>query len=189
MIGDSDEDLVKRYKSGSQEAFNEIYSRYKDVVKYYGRNLYLLGADSDDLMQEGMMGLMKAANTYDGSKSAFKTYASACIKNCLYSAVKKFASNKNQALNLSDSLDDCKIISGFSLFAPTPEDEVINNEKMRELRFKIYSALSKREILVLELYLEGLSYAEIAEKVGKSVKSVDGALTRARKKIRNCIGD
>ncbi len=189
MLNKSDETLVKEYKNGDIEAFNEIYSRFKGTVKFFTRNLYLLGADDDDLMQEGMIGLMKACNTYSEDKSSFKTYATVCIKNSLYSAVKKFSSQKNKPLNISDSLDDEHILSGLSLFSVTPEDEVINKEKIKELRFKIYSSLSKLEILVLELFLDGLSYNDIALKTGKTVKSIDGALSRARKKIKNCIGE
>lgn len=186
MLNKSDEALISEYKSGNLNAFNEIYERYKGIVKYYSRNMFLLGAETEDLIQEGMMGLIKAVNTYSSEKSSFKTYASVCIKNSLISAVKKFSTNKSLPLNTSASLDE---LENICIFGKTPEDELLNKENGAELNFKIYSALSKYEIIVLRLYLEGLTYLEIAEKTQKTVKSVDGALARARKKIINCIGE
>ena len=189
MQNKTDEVLVLEYQNGSQEAFNELYLRYKNVVNYYARNLFLLGADNDDLIQEGLIGLMNSANTYTSDKSAFKTYATVCIKNSLYSAVKKSLADKNKPLNDSESLEVLNDISKFSLFSISPEDEFLNKEKYDELRFKIFNSLSKNEIVVLKLYLDGLSYNEIALKTGKTVKAVDGALNRARNKIKNCVGE
>ena len=85
----SDEVLLTEYKNGSQQAFNELYERYKKIIKYYTRNLFLLGADDDDLIQEGLLGFINAANTFTEGKCLFKTYAYRCIKNSLYSAIKK----------------------------------------------------------------------------------------------------
>lgn len=189
MQNKTDEVLVLEYQNGSQEAFNELYSRYKSVVTYYARNLFILGADNDDLIQEGLIGLMNSANTYTSDKSAFKTYATVCIKNSLYSAVKKSLADKNKPLNDSESLEVLNDVSKFSLFSISPEDEFLNKEKYDELRFKIFNSLSKNEIVVLKLYLDGLSYNEIALKTGKTVKAVDGALNRARNKIKNCVGE
>ena len=76
----TDEELVFLYQKGETEVFNEIYDRYKNLVKFYSRNLFLLGAESDDLVQEGMLGLIKAVNSYNSDKSSFKTFATLCIK-------------------------------------------------------------------------------------------------------------
>lgn len=176
----TDEQLVLMYKSGNETAFNEIYSRYKNLVKFYSRNLFLMGADSDDLMQEGMMGLIKAVNCYRDGESSFLTYASHCIKTSLITAVKKYANKKSSPLNNSDSYD---VLDKIGFLNPTPEDVVLNSESDKELKLKIYSELSKTEILVLNLYLYGYSYDEIAKNLNKNVKSVDNALSRARKKI------
>ena len=176
----TDEQLVLMYKSGNETAFNEIYSRYKNLVKFYSRNLFLMGADSDDLMQEGMMGLIKAVNGYRDGESSFLTYASHCIKTSLITAVKKYANKKSSPLNNSDSYD---VLDKIGFLNPTPEDVVLNSESDKELKLKIYSELSKTEILVLNLYLYGYSYDEIAKNLNKNVKSVDNALSRARKKI------
>ena len=111
------------------------------------------------------------------------------MRNSLFTAVKKSAGNNNKVLNDSSSLDELSETGHFAILSATPEDEVIDNEKIKELREKIYSSLSKRESEVLSLYLRGLTYAEIAEKTGKTVKAVDGILARSKLKIKNCIGD
>ena len=182
----TDEELVLAYKNGNENAFNEIYSRYKNLVKFYSRNLFLLGADNDDLMQEGMLGLIKAVNGYRQGESSFLTYASTCIKTSLITAVKKYANKKSSPLNNSDSFD---ILDKIGFLNPTPEDMVLLAESDKELKLKIYSELSKTEILVLNLYLYGYSYEEIAKNLGKNVKSVDNALTRVRKKIITRLGE
>ena len=85
----SDEELIAKYRDGSQDAFNEIYSRYKNLVKYFCRNLYILGAEEVDLIQEGMLGLIKAVNGYQRSEASFKTYLITCVKSSLINAVKR----------------------------------------------------------------------------------------------------
>lgn len=185
MQNKSDEELVKAYLSGDESAFNELYSRYKNLVKFYCRNLFLLGAESEDLIQEGMFGLIKAVSGYKEDAGTFKNYASVCIKTSVLNAVKKFACKKNGPLNESS---DMGVLDTLGFFYNTPEEVIVDKERNDELKFKIYSVLTKNEILVLSLYLSGLTYAEIAEKLGKTEKSVDGALFRARKKIINVIG-
>ena len=185
MQNKSDEALVKLYLSGDETAFNELYSRYKNLVKFYCRNLFLLGAESEDLIQEGMMGLIKAVNGYDESAGAFKNYASVCIKTSVLNAVKKFAAKKNGPLNNSA---DISVLDTLGFFCHTPEEDIVDKERSYELKLKIYAVLTKSEILILSLYLSGLTYAEIAEKTGKTEKAVDSALFRARKKIMNVIG-
>ncbi|MBO5713659.1 MAG: sigma-70 family RNA polymerase sigma factor [Clostridia bacterium] len=187
MQNKKDEELLLEYKQGNQQALNELCNRYKSIVKFYTRNLFLLGLDDEDLIQEGLMGFVNAANTYDNDKSLFKTYAHRCIKNSLYSAIKKNAIKYGEILKNSSSLEELNELGRFAPSLDTPEDEFLNKEKSREFRFKIYSNLSKRESLVLDLYLEGLSYQEIAEKLACSVKAVDGALTRAKAKIKKCM--
>ena len=182
----TDEELVLAYKKGNENAFNEIYARYKNLVKFYSRNLFLLGADNDDLMQEGMLGLIKAVNGYREGESSFLTFASTCIKTSLITAVKKYANKKSSPLNNSDSFD---ILDKIGFLNPTPEDMVLLAESDKELKLKIYSELSKTEILVLNLYLYGYSYEEIAKNLNKNIKSVDNALSRARKKIINRLGE
>lgn len=176
----SDERLVEKYREGSQEAFNEIYSRYKNLVKYFCRNLYLLGAEEGDLIQEGMLGLIKAVNGYSGGDASFKTYLIACIKSSLINAVKKYGGLKSSPLNNSIKLETLDKI-GF--FSPPPEEQIVKKEQSSELTKKIYEGLSKTEKEVLSLYLQGYSYVEISSMAGKPIKSVDNALSRCRAKI------
>lgn len=181
----TDEELVIKYKNGDKDAFNEIYSRYKNLVGFYSRNLYLLGADNDDLIQEGMFGLIKAVKGYREGESSFKAYASLCIKSSLISAVKKYGNKKSSPLNNSCSIESLDRI-GF--LTATTEDVFLNSQSDNELKVKVYSELSKTEILVLNLFLYGYSYDEIAKKLNKNVKAVDNALSRARRKIIKCLG-
>ncbi|MBR4419876.1 MAG: sigma-70 family RNA polymerase sigma factor [Clostridia bacterium] len=182
----TDEELVASYKNGNDLAFDEIYGRYKGLVKYYCRNLFLMGADSEDIMQEGMLGLFNAVSSYSGGQSSFLTYATVCIKNKLISAVKKYSNNNNSVLNNTVSTE---VLDNLQIFDSTPEDFVLIKENGKELKNKLTQELSKTEIKVLKLFLEGLSYVEIATKTQMKVKSVDNALTRARKKIIKFIGE
>ena len=181
-----DEQLVKKYQGGDLNCFNLIYERYKNIVKYFARNLYLLGADSEDLLQEGMLGLVEAVNTYKEGECSFKTYANLCIKSKLYTAVKKYASKKSSPLNNSTSFYS---LDSLGVFSDNPEDIVIEKESDSELKNKIFKGLSEYEISVLNLYLSGLSYEEIAIKLQKNVKAIDNALQRVRKKIIKSFGE
>ncbi|MBR2323209.1 MAG: sigma-70 family RNA polymerase sigma factor [Clostridia bacterium] len=176
----SDEELIKKYRDGSQDAFNEIYSRYKNLVKYFCRNLYLLGAEEGDLIQEGMLGLIKAVNGYSEGDASFKTYLIACIKSSLVNAVKKYGGLKSSPLNNSIKLET---LDEIGLFSPPPEEQIVKKEQSSELSKKIYEYLSKNEKEVLTLYLQGYSYVEISTILGKDTKSVDNALSRCRAKI------
>ena len=182
----SSEELIKLYKQGDNSAFDKISSRYISIINSYCRKLFLLGGDIDDLVQEGLVGLSKAVNTYNSDKGAFHPYALLCIKTNIYTAIKKYSNLKNKPLNESDSLEtlDNKLI-----FCNNPEETLLENELKDELKKKIYSKLSNNEILVLTLYLDGFSYSEIGNKLGKNVKSVDNSLQRIRKKIVDCLGE
>ena len=182
----TDEELVVSYKNGNGLAFDEIYNRYKGLVKHFCRNLFLIGAESEDIMQEGMLGLFSAVSTYSEGQSSFSTYATICIKNKLATAVKKYSNSKNSVLNNTVSTE---VLDGLKIFDNTPEDFVLFKESGKELKVKLSKELSKTESKVLKLFLEGLSYLDIAEKLKITVKSVDNALTRTRKKIIKFIGE
>lgn len=177
----ADEELVQLYKSGTADAFNELYKRYKYVIVAASRYFYLSGGDKDDVLQEGLIGLFKAVDGYNG-KSSFKSYAYLCIKHTVLSAVKTASSNKNKPLR------DYVSIYGTSsdlnrLLGGDPEEKVIDDENSSEFMDKLVGKLSKFEREVLDLYLDGLNYSEISTAVGKSEKSIDNALQRIRKKI------
>ncbi len=180
----SDEQLVLLYKSGDANAFNKLYERYTQTVKFFARNLYLLGADYEDLLQEGMLGLIKAVNLFKEGESSFRTFATLCIKSSLYTAVKKYSALSSLPLNNSV---EYSIVDKY-LFKENPEEETIRKEGVNELLKLISDNLSKKELEVLNLYLQGLSYDEISKNANISVKSIDNALQRAKKKIKS-IGD
>lgn len=178
----SEEKLVELYKNGDGAAFDELYARYKRIINAAARSYYLGGGDKDDLLQEGFLGLLKAADSYDGARGSFKTYAYVCIRSKIISAVKSAKSYKNKPL-----IDYVSIYGPSTelqkLLSDDPEDKLIDGENSAEFIQAINKKLSKLEIIVLKLYLEGLSYAEIGARVGRDGKSVDNAMQRVKKKI------
>ena len=176
----TDEELVKLYKRGNQDAFTELYTRYKSLVKFHCRKFFWIGSEIEDITQEGMKGLFNAVQTYKEEVASFKTYASLCIKSSILTAIKKYNDNNTVKINGNISIES---VEGFSHLVTTPEEFVIDKESDNEVLLKIYKDLSKREKEVLKLYLEGLNYTEIANKLGVKEKSVDNALVRAKSKI------
>lgn len=177
----TDEKLVELYKSGESAAFDELYFRYKYVIVAASRSFYLSGGDKDDLLQEGFLGLLKAVDTYNG-KSSFKSYVYLCIRSKMITAIKKSLNGKNRAM--------CGYVSLYGqstelsrLFGTDPEEKIINDENAREFMDKVRSKLSKFEIVVLNYYLDGLTYTEISTKLGKDPKCIDNALQRIKRKI------
>ncbi len=166
----------------------ELVRRHRQLVRICARPYFLAGAEADDVLQEGMLGLLHAAATYDAARSAsFRTYAAVCIRSRLISAVRASWSAKHRALN------DSVPLYAFSLDpatdeAPThpteksPEELLIGREEFEEFRRRLSGALSPLEGKVLALYLEGLSYREIAQLLHRSAKAVDNAVQRIRQK-------
>ncbi len=187
----SDQELVLRVKSGDREAEETLLSRYSRLVRICARPLFLAGGDSEDLIQEGLMGLLSATREYDtASKVPFKAYAELCIRNRLYSAVKSAARLKHLPLNSGVPLDEILTdeslpqSAGFSESGRRiTEEQVLAKEGEKELRSAITRYLSAFEQQVLELYLSGLSYAEMAQQTGKGEKSIDNAVQRIRRKL------
>ncbi len=184
----SDEELLAACKNGkeNEEALGVLLMRYKHTVNMVARAYFLSGGDTDDLLQEGMIGVFKAISTYNG-KSSFKNYAYKCIKTTILSAVKKSGRLKNKPLynyiSLSSEEGDDDKNAFLSDDSFDPEEKYINDEAEKELKARIKESLSELEYKILNLYLAGYSYREIAEKTDKSVKSVDNAVQRIRKKI------
>ena len=188
----TDEDLMAGIRAGEQECMDVLIERYKGQVRKEARTLYLIGGDSDDLIQEGMVGLLAAIREYDSSKAAvFRTYAEVCIKNRLFSVIKAAARDKHTPLNNSVSFET-PLFSGngdrFAYHAPgrqveDPEEIFLSRESFRERMETLMGQLSGFEASVLRLYLNGLSYSEIAAEVNKSPKSVDNAVQRIRRKL------
>ena len=177
------EELAALYRGGETSAIDEIITRCSYIVRNVARRYFLIGADTEDLYQEGFLGLIKAAQTYEKGKSSFAYYAYVCVNSAVITAVRKYAGTKNRALNDGVPLSSVE----ESALCENPEQIYIEGEKRRELLSDMEKELSDMERRVLSLYLKGLSYAEIEEKTGKSFKSVDNALQRIRKKLRKLL--
>ena len=180
----TDEQLIEMHKKGDHTVFEIIYARYKNMIRSLARGLFLVGGDNEDLMQEGVLGLLNAVNTFNGATS-FSTYAYTCIKNSMLTAVNSAQSKRNTPLNTSVPI--VTQTDEFLNLYLDPEDEIIGKESERELMQKITQGLSLFESTVLKLFLEGLSYVEIGEKLNKTAKSIDNALQRIKRKISNIL--
>lgn len=188
----SDEELVKLAKEKNDQATDILISRFTKLVNAITRKYFLIGADETDLSQEGLIAMLKAIYTYNG-ESAFKNYVYVCVKNRIFSLIKSSKSLKNFPLNnyvsLSGDVDNDTEKNPLAMNnAIGPEEDYINRESEKEFKSKIAVALSNFENNVLSLYLDGLSYAVIAKKTGKTEKSIDNALQRIRKKVLKVIG-
>ena len=186
----SDETLCQLVAGGSREAEEALVTRYNRLVRTCARPFFLIGGDSEDLTQEGMVGLIKAVREYDPAKTAsFRTFAEICIRSRLYSVLRAAARDKHMALNQSVPLDTPffdanSYTSGTSdLTQRDPEAYLIDREHTAALLSGVRKQLSEFEAKILGYYLDGLSCREIAETVGKPPKSVDNAVQRIRRKV------
>ncbi len=189
----TDEELAVKSQSGDREAEELLLKRYSDVVKREIRFLFLVGAETEDLAQEAMIGLVKAIRDYTPDRGAgFHTYATRCIRNQIRTAITAAGRMKHQPLNsyisiYADSTEEGEqILSEHALREDSgnPETVVLLKERMREQEEQMQQKLSRMEREVAELYLAGYSHAEIAEKLGKKERSVNNALTRVRTKMK-----
>ncbi|MDD5938948.1 MAG: sigma-70 family RNA polymerase sigma factor [Clostridiales bacterium] len=189
----SDESLCALAASGDRVAEECLVTRYNRLVRACARPYFLAGGDSEDLIQEGMIGLLSAIRGFEsGMETSFRTYAEVCIRNRLRSAMKAAARDKHIPLNTSVSLGNPLFDGNPESYAygtnhqragENPEDLVIGwEERQRRMRI-LQDKLSGFERQVLDLYLDGFSYAKIAQRVGKSTKSVDNAVQRVRRKV------
>ena len=185
----SDEELIERLRNGESEISDYLMEKYKGIVKKRARAMYLIGGETDDLIQEGMIGLFKAVQDYRPDREAsFRTFAGLCIDRQLYSAVKNSTRQKHIPLNSYVSLSEEEESGSLEgLWSENPEALVIDRETTGILEKEISRALSPMENKVLDYYLRGYGYVQIAEIMGKTPKSIDNALQRIRGKIRTCI--
>jgi len=194
LQGLKDEELINLYRDGNEDAIDIIFERYKYLVRKKAKAMYIAGGDNDDLIQEGMIGLYKAVRDYNEDRQAsFATFAGMCINRHMMSAVTASNRKKNIPLNSYVSFDapaDGDEQSGTRLVEvlkpdneQNPEYMFIDREHTRLLEDKIVSALSVYEKKVLDMYLEGKDYIEIAKDLNKQPKSVDNAIQRIRIKV------
>ena len=183
----SDEELIEKFRAGEPLVADYIIDKYKGLVRKKARLYFMEGGDQEDLLQEGMLGLFKAVREYDPSRQAtFYTFAELCITRQMLSAIEAAGRKKHQPLNASVSLEALNEnqLSGAFGIANGPEKLIVEKEAAEELMQEIYEKLSPMEKQVLEYYLSGLDYLQIAKVMGKPGKSIDNALQRVRGKIR-----
>ena len=183
----SDEELCGRVAQSDSRAETELVRRYGQLVRACARPLFLAGGDSEDLIQEGMLGLLTAIRGFDpGRDAAFRTYAEICIRSRLLTAIRAAQGGKHSPLNRSISFEpplfDGSSVNPFSN-VESPEDVIIGREELKERLDALKGQLSELEASILPLYLNGLSCREIAGRVGRSQKSVDNAVQRIRRKV------
>lgn len=193
----TDEEIIRRVRGGEKEGTDYLLEKYKNLVRKKARALYLIGGDNDDLIQEGMIGLYKAIRDYDVEKeTVFRCFASVCIDRQLYNAVKGANRLKNSPLNTYISLDIPVEARGNEengaatlgemlewVGVSNPEDILIDRERVGKIEQYIRQNLSEFEQKVVNLYVDGMNYQQIAKELEKTPKSIDNALQRIKKKL------
>lgn len=183
----SDEALCARAAAGERGAEEALVLRHTRLVRMCARPFFLAGGDSEDLIQEGMLGLLSAIREFRPDRGArFATYARVCVRRRILSAVRTAAGGKHAPLNDYVSLE-AALLPDAEATAGNPEEAMLRQEAFRDLKTAISGSLTRLEAQVLRLYLEGSSYAEIAEAVGRSPKSVDNAVQRIRRKTARVL--
>jgi RNA polymerase sporulation-specific sigma factor len=195
----SDEELLLRMREGEDGITEYLMNKYKNLVRNKARSMYILGADRDDLIQEGMIGLFKALQAYDiGRDASFSTFADLCVSRQMYTAVQAARRQKNIPLNTYISLYDsagrnhegeeevlADVLAAQSEL--TPEELIIDQENVEQLERAIERDLSAFEKQVLDLYLTGMGYQQIAKVLGRDDKSTDNALQRIKTKLKQYL--
>jgi RNA polymerase sporulation-specific sigma factor len=196
--GVSDEELIDRLRQGENGITDHLLDKYKNLVRSNAQTMYILGADNDDLIQEGMIGLFKAIRDYDSGRDAsFFTFADLCISRQMYNAVQASQRQKHIPLNTyislyaqvdKDSEEGQEL--GEMISSPTEpslEEMVIGKETAKALEDQIAQELSEFENQVLDLHLTGMTYVQIAKVLGRDEKSTDNALQRVKTKVKKLI--
>jgi RNA polymerase sigma factor, sigma-70 family len=181
----SDENLASQAARGNTESSVELCVRYATYVKQLSHRFFLVGGDTEDLVQEGMLALFKASTTYDETRNAsFKTFATNCIRCRLIDAIKKDGNSTSKTLNGSSSLDDI-------FDTPAPDDDplvtLLGEEAVDIINTKIAEILTSSERRIFDLYLEGLSYKEIGGTLKLSTKKVDNSLQQIKRKLKKAL--
>ena len=182
-----DEELIARFRKGEEGISDYLMEKYKELVRKKARAMFLIGGDTDDLIQEGMIGLFKAVRDYQPDKEAsFQTFARLCIDRQMYNAIQNSNRQKHQPLNSYVSLSHEDEEGNFEDFhMENPESILIDRENVEALENEIKKSLSPLENRVLQLYLDGNGYMDIARILGKTPKSIDNALRRIRGKFKS----
>ncbi|MCA1057160.1 RNA polymerase sporulation sigma factor SigH [Rossellomorea aquimaris] len=195
--GMDDEGIIEAVHLGNSEALDFLIKKYRNFVRAKARSYFLIGADKEDIVQEGMIGLYKAIRDYKEDKlTSFKAFAELCITRQIITAIKTATRQKHIPLNSYVSLDKpiyddesdrtlLDVISGAKVM--DPEELIINREEFDNMEDKMAQLLSDLERKVLALYLDGQSYQEISEELNRHVKSIDNALQRVKRKLERYL--
>ena len=193
----TDEELVMDYLRGNYSAQDILINKYKPLVKLRAREYFIAGADKEDIIQEGMIGLFKAIRDYNPERRApFYYFAQLCINRQIISAIKSAARQKHAPLNAYISLNKPvfdegskkSILEMIPAHASNPEELFIGQEGKKHLEAHVSEILSEMECHVLSLHLQGYSYQRISTAIGKDIKSIDNAVQRVRRKIEKFLG-
>nr|WP_202111712.1 RNA polymerase sporulation sigma factor SigH [Saccharibacillus sp. WB 17] len=192
-----DEEVVEAFRAGDSEALEYLINKYRNFVRAKARSYFLIGADREDIIQEGMIGLYKAVRDFRGDRLAsFKAFAEICITRQIITAIKTATRQKHIPLNSYVSLDkpiyeedsDRTLLDVICVSQVCdPEELIINREDFNGLEHKMAEILSELERQVLMLYLDGRSYQEIAVDLRRHVKSIDNALQRVKRKLERYL--
>lgn len=195
----SDEELIKLIKNGDKNALNYLIHKYKNTVTMKTNRFFVVGAEKEDMIQEGYWGLYKAIQSFDPEKqNSFKTFANLCIERQLITVIKTSNRQKNIPLNSSFSLnisayDDNEDMSVLEVLdakiVEDPLETIIKKEHFENIESRIDKNLSRFERDVLNKYIQGKSYVDIANSLDTQVKSVDNAIQRIRKKAIKCLSE
>lgn len=193
----ADEEIVEDAKNGDLRALEYIIKKYKNFVRAKARSYFLIGADKEDIVQEGMIGLYKAIRDFDKDKRAsFRAFAELCIQRQIITAIKTATRQKHIPLNSYISLNKpiydeesdrtlLDVLSGVKI--TDPEELIISREELKNIENKIGEILSDLEWEVLMSYLQGKSYQEISAELDRHVKSIDNALQRVKRKLERYL--
>lgn len=193
-----DEELIDRLRGGEEHIMDYICDKYKNLVRNKAKSMFILGGDNEDLIQEGMIGLFKAVRDYDSGRDAsFYTFADLCISRQMYTAVQASKRQKHIPLNTYVSLYGSAMEEGreehnlLDALADrtelNPEEMFLDKERVSYLENMIENELSSFEKQVLDLYMTGMSYTQIAKVLGRDEKSTDNALQRLKSKIKKLL--
>lgn len=192
-----DEDIIEGARTGDTEALEYLINKYKSFVRAKARTYFLIGADREDIIQEGMIGLYKAIRDFRVDKlSSFRAFAELCITRQIITAIKTATRQKHIPLNsyvslnkpLFDEDSDRTLMDMISEDSTSdPEEMMISREEFKGIEAKMSEILSELEWEVLSLYLQGKSYQEIAEELDRHVKSIDNALQRVKRKLEKYL--
>ncbi len=182
-----DEELVRRAQDGDKSATEELLRRHADTVRSCARGFFLIGGETEDLIQEGMIGLYQAIVDYRAGEAScsFKNFAYLCVSRKIIDAVRVAASKKNAALNAGILLQDAEALE--TEFKMGPEELLILDDERKEIKHIMSRTLSDFEFKITMMYVDGMSCAEICEATGKTPKSVDNALQRSKRKLQQVL--